>query len=156
MLISSVECTPLLGSIGDFVWNDQNKDGQQDSNEPGVDGVIVRLLQETTPGNYTVVSTTVTSGNGTYLFPSLPGGTYVVEFDKTTLPANFTLTTVNALGVTSSLDSDADPVTGRSGLIALVPTNPALRDRLTIDAGIVNTDCPPTVKCIPIAIKRIR
>jgi uncharacterized repeat protein (TIGR01451 family) len=151
------DCTiPPVGSISDFVWNDLNKNGRQDSGEPGVSGITVRLLKETTPGNYTVVSTTVTSGNGTYLFQNLSAGTYVVEFDKTTLPANFSLTVATASGVSGALDSDADPVTGRSGLIILNPTNPAQRDIVTIDAGIVNTDCSTPTKCVPIAIKRIR
>ena len=150
-----VDCDLPLGSIGDFVWNDLNNNGQQDSGEPGVSGVTVRLLQQTTPGNYTVVSTTVTPASGNYLFPNLPAGTYVVEFDKTTLPTNFSLTTANASGVSSALDSDANSVTGRSGLITLVPTDPGQRDILTIDAGVVNQTCPPA-KCLPILIRRTR
>ncbi|GAB4043273.1 hypothetical protein GCM10028810_04960 [Spirosoma litoris] len=150
-----IDCDPLFGSIGDFVWNDLDKDGRQDAGEPGVNDVTIRLLQETTPGNYTVVSTTITSGGGNYLFPNLPEGNYVVEFDKTTLPANFSLTTANASGVPTALDSDANTTTGRSGLIALVPTDPARRDILTIDAGIVDVSCPPA-KCLPIVIRRTR
>ncbi|QMW02377.1 SdrD B-like domain-containing protein [Spirosoma foliorum] len=150
-----VDCDPLLGSIGDFVWNDLDKDGRQDAGEPGVNGVTIRLLQETTPGNYTVLSTTITAGGGNYLFPNLPEGNYVVEFDKATLPANFSLTTANASGVPTALDSDANTTTGRSGLIALVPTDPTRRDILTIDAGIVDVSCPPA-KCLPIVIRRTR
>jgi hypothetical protein len=120
-----------------------------------VNNVTVRLLQQTTPGNYTVVSTTVTSGGGKYLFPNLSEGNYVVEFDKTTIPATYSLTIANVSGVSTALDSDANPTTGRSGLIALVPTDPARRDILTIDAGIVDTSCPPA-KCVPIVIKRTR
>ena len=148
-------CAPPLGSIGDFVWNDQNKNGKQDSNEPGVNGITVRLLQETTPGNYTVVSTTVTSGNGGYLFPNLSAGTYVVEFDKTTLPPNYVFTTPTASGVPTSLDSDADTSTGRSAPVTLVPTNPAQRDILTVDAGVYDSSCAPP-KCVPIVIQRTR
>ncbi|WP_461126013.1 SdrD B-like domain-containing protein [Spirosoma aerophilum] len=146
---------PLLGSIGDFVWNDLNKNGQQDVGEPGVGGVTVRLLQETTPGTFTVVSTTVTAGNGIYLFSNLSAGTYLVEFATATLPVNYVLTTANAVSVPTGLDSDANPATGRSGLITLVPANPALRDILTIDAGIVSTDCVTPSVCVPIVIKWI-
>ncbi len=45
------------GSVGDFVWNDLNKDGVQDAGEPGIAGVTVRLVNATTN---TVVATTTT------------------------------------------------------------------------------------------------
>ncbi len=34
---------PLLGSIGDFVWQDTNGDGVQDAGEPGIANVTVTL-----------------------------------------------------------------------------------------------------------------
>ena len=156
-----IECTPPpLGSIGDFVFNDLNKDGRQDSGEPGVNGVTVRLLEQTSPNNFTLVSTTATTGNGAYLFPNLPAGTYVVEFDKTTLPTSLTFTTPNATGVPTNLDSDAIPTAGnpmvaRSAPVTLVPTDPTRRNDLTIDAGLFDTTCPPA-KCVPIVIQQIR
>ena len=33
---------PAPGAIGDFVWHDLNRNGLQDSGEPGIDGVTVR------------------------------------------------------------------------------------------------------------------
>ncbi|GAB3991197.1 hypothetical protein GCM10028807_20780 [Spirosoma daeguense] len=144
-----------VGSIGSHVWNDLDRDGQRDPGEPGVDGVTVRLLQETSPGNYTVVSTTVTTGGGQYLFTNLPAGTYIVEFDLTTLPPGFIISpNQNRPGVPTTENSDANPTTGRSAPITLDPTNPVQPDVLAIDAGL-ETDCPPA-KCVPFVIKKTR
>jgi len=35
---------PVYASIGDFVWDDTNKDGIQDANELGIKDVVVKLL----------------------------------------------------------------------------------------------------------------
>ena len=145
--------SPPLGSIGDFVFIDQNRNGRQDAGEPGVNGVTVRLFRETTPGNYTLALTTQTAGAGTYLFPNLSAGTYLVEFDRTTLPAGFSLSqNVDEPGVPDNLDSDADPVTGRTSPVTIVAANPDLRDIRTVDAGLV-ADCPPAL-CVPVVVRR--
>ncbi len=82
--------------IGNFVWHDLNADGIQDSNEPGIDGVTVELLQGST-----VVATTTTAGGGLYSFSVAPG-TYKVRFTK---PGNFA--NVSPTDATSDeLDSD--------------------------------------------------
>ena len=50
MTLSSGENNPTIdfgyyqkGSIGDFVWNDLNGNGIQDSGEPGIQGVTLSL-----------------------------------------------------------------------------------------------------------------
>jgi molybdopterin/thiamine biosynthesis adenylyltransferase len=40
--IISIE-PPLLGALGNYVWNDTDRDGQQDAGETGVEGVLVVL-----------------------------------------------------------------------------------------------------------------
>ena len=144
-----------LGTIGDYVWVDADHNGQQDAGEVGIDGVTVRLLVETTPGTYTVVSTTVTAGGGLYLFPNLPAGTYEVEFVASSLPPNYVFTTSNASGVADDVDSDANPVTGRTAPVVLVPLDPARRAILTLDAGVYDGGCPPA-RCVPLVISRTR
>ncbi len=69
-----------LVKIGNFVWNDLDADGIQDSDEAGIDGVVVSLLQ----GN-TVVATTTTVGGGFYSFGVQPG-VYTLKF---TMPDGF-------------------------------------------------------------------
>ena len=143
---------PVLGSIGNYVWKDLNKNGQQDSGEPGADGVTVRLLQQTSPGTFTLVSTTVTVGGGRYLFSNLPAGTYVVEIDKATLPPACTLSPNVNVG-NPGTDSDTNPTTGRSGLILVDPTDPAKQNILTIGTGL---ESPCQSVCIPFTVKRVR
>ena len=91
---------------------------------------------------------------GKYLFTSgtqagqdsgahdLVSGSYRVTFDRASLPARASFTRRYAAG--AGVDSDADPKTGKSGLIKL--PNPALLERdgsdLTIDAGIVIQAAP--------------
>ncbi|MFN0201684.1 MAG: SdrD B-like domain-containing protein [Bacteroidia bacterium] len=114
-----------LGSIGDFVWNDLNQDNTQDAGEPGVGNVTVELLNATTNA---VLSTTTTTSTGYYLFTNLPAGDYAVQFSD--LPTAFVFSLANVGNDTE--DSDADPLTGRTGTISLA----AGQDNLTIDAGI--------------------
>jgi protocatechuate 3,4-dioxygenase beta subunit len=98
-------------SIGDKVWLDANKDGVQDPTEPGVAGVTVKLYDAL--GN--VVATTVTDGNGNYLFPGLPNGTYTVGFSNLPEGYGFSPTT----GGTPTTNSDANPTTGKTPPIVL-------------------------------------
>jgi uncharacterized repeat protein (TIGR01451 family) len=80
------------GVIGDTVWADANTNGSKDSGEAGLPGVIVRLYQ----GSTVVRVTQTEPGNtGYYIFSNLDAGTYVVNVDESTLPANYTLTTNN-------------------------------------------------------------
>ena len=72
------------GSIGDYVWKDQNNNGVQESGEPAVAGVIVQLLNATTSA---VLATDTTNAQGLYLFPNLESGTYQVKVVTTSLPA---------------------------------------------------------------------
>jgi SdrD B-like domain len=123
---------PPSDSIGDRVWYDANRDGIQDPGEPGIGGVTVNLQN---PGG-TVIDTTVTDSQGTYLFPDLSDGNYRVCFAKDSLPATYSdgaFTTLNAAGGNGT-DSQADPTTGCTGYVAL---GPDLRQDLNLDAGIV-------------------
>ncbi|QDU63128.1 Serine-aspartate repeat-containing protein D precursor [Planctomycetes bacterium Pan216] len=87
------------GSIGDFLWNDVNGDGIQDSGEPGLPGVTIDLSwagQDGIQGNDDdVVFQTTTDQNGNYTFTNLPEGNYVVDVDEATLPGNLGLTTAS-------------------------------------------------------------
>ena len=120
-----------LGSIGDFVFRDDNSNGIQDVGEPGIDKVTVNLYK----GGVFQVGTT-TDGAGKYNFTALTSSTdYQVEFVAPT-KSKFTKT---LLGGDSTKDSDAG-IDGKSGLITIdvtkVPTD-ILRNNPTIDAGIV-------------------
>lgn len=120
-----------LGSIGDKIWRDDNKDGIQDAAEPGVSGVTVALYTGTT-----LVATTVTDGYGNYLFDNLAAGTYSVTV---TLPANYqfsvqTNTTDNTAGTAPvTTGSDVNATNGQSYTITLSLGE----NERNIDAGLI-------------------
>jgi len=119
---------PPLAALGDFVWRDDNRNGLQDQGEPGVPNVTVQLFNS----DKILISTTVTSAAGTYLFPDLIPDTYSVCFVPASIPAGSVFTTPNA-GADDAVDSDADAITGCT---AQTYTLVAGQTNLTVDAGI--------------------
>ncbi|TBW68389.1 SdrD B-like domain-containing protein, partial [Staphylococcus lugdunensis] len=89
-------------SVGDYVWEDTNKDGIQDDNEKGISGVKVTLKDE--KGN--IISTTTTDENGKYQFDNLDSGNYIIHFEK---PEGMTQTTANS-GNDDEKDADGEDV----------------------------------------------
>ena len=113
--------------LGDFVWNDINKNGIQDAGEPGIAGVTVMLY---TAGNV-MYRSTITSNNGYYAFNEVPAGSYYV---KVALPIGYQVSPKDAGA--DDVDSDIDPVTGNTGNYTVV----AGTKNLTIDAGLNVTE----------------
>ena len=62
-------------SVGDLVWLDSDRDGIQDIGEPGVESVLVSLLD----ANGAVVGHTSTDHDGHYTFAGVAGGMYRLE-----------------------------------------------------------------------------
>ena len=96
-----------LGAIGSFAWNDLNKNGLYDPNEPGANGVFAELYAQ----DGTLISSTITADDangkpGYYLFAGLADGVYQVKF---TPPNLFDLTQQQS-GLPSG--SRPDPITG--------------------------------------------
>jgi len=114
----------VKSSIGDRIWQDSNANGIQDAGEPGLSGVTVTLYNDIG----TEIDTTVTDGNGNYLFEDILVGTYTVGI---TVPASWVISPYLA-GADSSLDSDVQVGTGMSADIA-VQGGQSIRD---IDAGL--------------------
>jgi uncharacterized repeat protein (TIGR01451 family) len=118
-------------SLGDFVWYDLNANGLQDSGEPGVANVTVQLLDSS---GTNVLQTTATDGSGHYGFLGLTPGSYTVRF----LPPDgqvFTTRDVSA-DTFDSTDSDANPATGMTAVVALAPGE----THTTVDAGLLPID----------------
>jgi hypothetical protein len=110
--------------VGDLVWDDTDADGLQDSEELGIEGVTVQLLNEEDD----VVDETVTDEAGYYEFPFVFPGTYRVKVLALNWfsPAN--------QGSDDNIDSDVDS-SGRSELFAVVAGD----ERRDIDAGLIDT-----------------
>ncbi len=111
-------------SLGDKVWNDSNANGIQDANESGIAGVSVKLLNAAGA----VQLTTTTDNQGNYLFNQLAPGTYTVQV---TAPNNYSFTGSNQ-GNNDTLDSDVDPLTGKTQAITLITGE----TNISYDAGL--------------------
>lgn len=122
---------PLAG-IGDLVFRDTNNNGLQDSGEAGVDGVTVELYNT----DNTLISTTVTSGGGLYLFDNLPPGDYYLLFINTV--GNDSCTIPNAGDDASDSDGIPSGTDPRGPTCTTTPTtlSPGETD-LTWDLGLI-------------------
>ena len=137
----SVTITPppfsQLAGLGNFVWNDLDRDGLQEVGEPGVGNVTVTLTGGGTdaiigtPDDTTASATT--SGSGAYAFIGLvPGTQYRLTFSN--LPSGYVLTQAN-VGGDDTIDSDANPANGQTTIVTL--TSGELNN--TLDAGLVTS-----------------
>ena len=117
--------------LGDYIWFDTNRDGQQTSGETGVAGVTVRLWDA---AHANVLATTTSDGNGFYQFTGLPAASYVVEF---VAPSGYTRTASKS-GGNQAIDSDAAVDTGLTAPVKLT-AGQSLTD---VDAGFYLTDTP--------------
>ena len=122
--VSSVDAGIVRSAVsvfGDFVWLDLDGNGIQDTGEPGIEGVIVQLVQGST-----VVATTTTDSAGRYSIAALEPGTYSVRWSGSAI--SFLAPTGVRQGTDPEMDSDlpGPPITVTGGEI----------DN-SIDAGLV-------------------
>ncbi|WP_426954437.1 SdrD B-like domain-containing protein [Muricoccus radiodurans] len=101
--------TPV--TVSGLLFTDADGDGLRSSGEAGIAGQTVRLLN----ASGTVVATTTTGTGGAYSFTGQPPGGYQVQF----VAPNGTVFTAQDQGNSDDNDSDANPATGRTGLITL-------------------------------------
>lgn len=135
----TVTPTPIPGlvSYGNYVWYDDDKDGQQEGTEAPVPGV--KMCAETAAGVPVLDGAgkplcSVTDNNGLYLFRDLQPGNYCSRFDLTTLPAGYAVTVQNTLTNTvDTIDSDANPATGLACETGAIPGG---GQNLDVDMGI--------------------
>ncbi|MEM2129208.1 MAG: SdrD B-like domain-containing protein [Candidatus Bathyarchaeia archaeon] len=112
-----------LGPHG--VWNDLNKNGIQDPDEPWIQGVTIELYKS----DGTFVTSAVTDEHGWVKFEGLAPGLY---YEKIVLPQGYVLSPKDQ-GSDDELDSDFDPVTCRTADIILWDENSWF---CSVDAGI--------------------
>jgi len=111
--------TQKTSCLGDYIWFDANKNGIQDSNESGIAGAKVELLDQN--GNQAVdingapVNPIVTTSSGEYKFCNLAEGKYII---KVTPPSGYSISPENQ-GNDDTKDSDIDPTTGKTTIITL-------------------------------------
>ncbi len=135
--------TPI-GSIGDYVWKDNNNNGIQDGGETGVNNAILELYAANNSGNPvgTALAKDTTNINGLYKFTNLTKGAYVLKLLSGSLPAGSIISTQTNLGADDKVDSDFNNITGLSPKITLDPDNdnidPLNKENLTLDIAIYN------------------
>jgi hypothetical protein len=84
--VSNINFTlQAMASIGMYVWNDLNENGNYELGEPGLSGVTVRLKY-----NGHEIHVTKPTVLGFYVFTGLPIVPYSVELDPSTLPYGYT------------------------------------------------------------------
>lgn len=98
-------------SVGNYVWNDLNKNGIQETGEPGLPNVVVQLLNETGK----MVSSTTTNSFGKYGFYDLVPGNYKIAVQA---PVGFVGSPKQSSG-NPQTDSDIDLFSGITDLITL-------------------------------------
>ncbi|MEZ4910063.1 MAG: SdrD B-like domain-containing protein [Saprospiraceae bacterium] len=110
-------------SIGDFVWEDSNANGIQDTGETGISNVTLTLTGNDGAGNAVTLSTT-TDTNGAYAFDNLAPGNYTVTLS---VPDGYNLSLPN----NGNDDTDSDFI-GTTMNVTLV-SNQSVSN---IDAGL--------------------
>ena len=130
---------PGLGTIGNLVFGDNNKNGVFDgSPEAGLPGVSVSLIRDTNRNQAwnsgePVIATVTTDKDGGYLFTGLPAGHYLVHVSNTNaVLLNYTKSVLGTAGADNH--NQADPYA--IDLIDLV----AGGSNLTADFGYVKID----------------
>lgn len=122
--------------VGDLVWIDTDRDGIQDSSEPGLAGAVLTLTDvngnPVTDMDGNPVGSITTDSTGAYLFDNLPPGQYKVAI---TYPVGFTATKA-AIGSDRAVDSSTDE--------AVSSVLPAGAEDLTLDFGVVPVESPTT------------
>ena len=117
-----------LGSLGDYVWFDNNNNGLQDDGpDAGLSGVVVELYVDLDGDGTaeTLLDTTITDADGLYTFEHLVAGTYEVRVVGNTLPG----------GLTPTFDLD-----GTATVNTAVAVLGASQTRLDVDFGYYVND----------------
>lgn len=153
VISNDVSVEIIAGSISDFVWNDLNQDGVQDSGEPGIPGVEVHLYEDFdgdgVPDSAPVQITT-TDASGNYNFEGLPAstnddpaGTYIVQI----YPQGYVPTPGagdgSSTGNGADLDGISTPYITAVTLEALVNANNEIyqvQNRSDVDFGLIQTE----------------
>jgi len=127
-------------SLGDVVFLDSNGNGRQDGGaEVGIPGVGVSLFFDRNadgdfadPGEDVPLAATTTGAGGLYTFANLGAGNYQVAFGTTAAGVTYARTVQDSAVATDATDSDADPLTGRTGTYTLANGD----SNITVDAGL--------------------
>jgi SdrD B-like domain len=117
-------------NVGNFVWHDENADGDQDGSEPGVAGVTVELWDG---AKTTLLGTATTNANGNYALHAPGPGQYRVRV----LPPPGALFSPKNAAADDLVDSDVNTVGVNAGFTDVYTFAPNLISITSIDAGLI-------------------
>ena len=86
---ATAQAEALLGSISGTIWFDMNHNGIWEPNEPAMAGTAI-TLQQVSPAPGAMTAQVTTGEDGSFVFPSLPYGTYQIS-DETGYTVEVTL-----------------------------------------------------------------
>jgi hypothetical protein len=126
MVTFSGTYTEIPAEVGDWVWEDTNRNGIQDAGEIGIPSVSVTLYD----CNDTFVENTLTSPDGYYGFAGIVPGDYYLHFSFSTPESGTWVFSPMNIG-DDAYDSDVNPTTGMTDCFTLNPGEV----NSTVDAG---------------------
>jgi hypothetical protein len=137
--------TPTPVSIGNFVWNDLDQDGIQDTGEPGYAGVLMQLWNS----SRTLMLDQVTTGpSGLYQLTALGPGDYRI---RAVLPSVNDSFSPKDQGSDDTKDSDIHPSGTYFGFTDVVTISSNVISTTLIDVGLIPYMVPtPTRTQTPI------
>ena len=115
-------------TLGDRVWYDLDFDGQQDDDEPGVEGVRIKVYND----EGVFMCQTTTDANGAYIAENLRDDSYYLEVD---IPEGYAATIPNNTG--EDMDSDVEHAYGLN-TTEIFDVDPG-QHATSIDVGIVES-----------------
>jgi hypothetical protein len=142
--------TPTPINVGNFVWDDLDRDGRQDAGEPGLPGVTVQIWNST---KTQLLDQAVTNASGIYSLQVSGPGDYRVRvlLPNPTLDEFSPKDTDDGGASPDQRDSDINPTGTNFGFTDIYTFGSNLISITTIDAGII-VYRPPTATRTPTPI----
>lgn len=127
-LITTIS-TNQAATIGSLVWNDLNRNGIQETNEPGLTNITLELYDCSTTN---LVASIQSTNEGAFSFEgNFPSNAFL----RVVLPTGYAVSTRDA-GSDDALDSDFDPLTGSTPCFTINCTNAASTDCIQTNWGV--------------------
>jgi hypothetical protein len=148
IILPSATRTPTPINIGNFVWDDLDQDGRQDSGEPGLSGITVQLWNSQ---KTTLIDTDVTGSSGNYTVVAPVPGSYRV---RVVLPgAGDAFSPKDNAAAGDIADSDINPTGTNLGFTDIISIASNVISISNVDAGIILFRTPtPTRTPTPVNI----
>ncbi|MBP7418820.1 MAG: hypothetical protein KA911_09460 [Xanthomonadales bacterium] len=118
-------------NVGNFVWNDADRDGVQDAGEPGIPAVVVQLWNST---RNQLLDSATTNASGIYLLQAPGPGDYRVRVVLPTVQDAFSPKDSPPSDLT---DSDINPTGATLGFTDVYTFAPNLISITTVDGGLL-------------------